>query len=224
MGLRRDRPPPVGRRARPHPGRRRRRQSVSAARCCGASASTAAASTAFRIPTDRVWTRDYCPIVRPRRRRRRSRSSTGASTAGRSTRTTSATPPSPSRWRAGSGCRCGRQPPSSTVRNAASCSKAAPSTSTAAARCSRPRSACSARSRRATPASTRGARARAGDYLGVRKVLWLGDGIAGDDTHGHVDDLARFVDPRTVVGGACAPTPPTRTTSRCRTTATGCAT
>src|SRR5439155_735935 len=27
------------------------------------------------------------------------------------------------------------------------------------------------------------------DYLGVRKVLWLGRGIAGDDTHGHVDDL-----------------------------------
>jgi agmatine deiminase len=38
-----------------------------------------------------------------------------------------------------------------------------------------------------------------GDYLGVRKVLWLGQGIAGDDTHGHVDDLARFVNPRTVV-------------------------
>lgn len=37
------------------------------------------------------------------------------------------------------------------------------------------------------------------DYLGVRKVLWLGRGIAGDDTHGHVDDLARFVGPRTVV-------------------------
>lgn len=38
-----------------------------------------------------------------------------------------------------------------------------------------------------------------GDYLGIRKVLWLGRGIAGDDTHGHVDDLARFVDPTTVV-------------------------
>lgn len=36
-------------------------------------------------------------------------------------------------------------------------------------------------------------------YLGIKKTLWLGQGIAGDDTHGHVDDLARFVGPRTVV-------------------------
>ena len=37
------------------------------------------------------------------------------------------------------------------------------------------------------------------EHLGVRKVLWLGRGIAGDDTHGHVDDLCRFVDETTVV-------------------------
>jgi len=37
------------------------------------------------------------------------------------------------------------------------------------------------------------------DYLGVTNILWLGRGIAGDDTHGHVDDLCRFVNPTTVV-------------------------
>ncbi len=36
-------------------------------------------------------------------------------------------------------------------------------------------------------------------YLGISQVLWLGKGIAGDDTHGHVDDVCRFVDPYTVV-------------------------
>ena len=37
------------------------------------------------------------------------------------------------------------------------------------------------------------------DFLGASNVVWLGRGIAGDDTHGHVDDLCRFTDPRTVV-------------------------
>jgi agmatine deiminase len=37
------------------------------------------------------------------------------------------------------------------------------------------------------------------DYLGIDRVLWLRNGIAGDDTHGHIDDLARFTDPETVV-------------------------
>jgi agmatine deiminase len=38
-----------------------------------------------------------------------------------------------------------------------------------------------------------------GEFLGVTNTLWLGNGIAGDDTHGHVDDLARFVNATTVV-------------------------
>ena len=37
------------------------------------------------------------------------------------------------------------------------------------------------------------------DYLGVREIFWLGDGIVGDDTDGHIDDLARFVSEHTVV-------------------------
>lgn len=36
-------------------------------------------------------------------------------------------------------------------------------------------------------------------YLGATNTIWLGKGIVGDDTHGHVDDLCRFVDANTVV-------------------------
>lgn len=41
--------------------------------------------------------------------------------------------------------------------------------------------------------------ARLRDHLGISKILWLGDGIVGDDTDGHVDDLTRFTDERTIV-------------------------
>jgi agmatine deiminase len=37
------------------------------------------------------------------------------------------------------------------------------------------------------------------DFLGIERVIWLGRGIAGDDTHGHVDDISRFVAADTVV-------------------------
>jgi len=37
------------------------------------------------------------------------------------------------------------------------------------------------------------------DYYGQQQVLWLGEGIIGDDTDGHVDDLARFIGPNTIV-------------------------
>ncbi len=37
------------------------------------------------------------------------------------------------------------------------------------------------------------------DYLGVTKILWLGEGIVGDDTDGHIDDLTRFINATTVV-------------------------
>jgi agmatine deiminase len=37
------------------------------------------------------------------------------------------------------------------------------------------------------------------DYLDIEQVIWLGRGIAGDDTHGHVDDITRFVGPTTIL-------------------------
>lgn len=37
------------------------------------------------------------------------------------------------------------------------------------------------------------------DFLGITNTIWLGDGIKGDDTHGHIDDLCRFVNDDTIV-------------------------
>ncbi len=37
------------------------------------------------------------------------------------------------------------------------------------------------------------------EYLGVKEVIWLHRGIVGDDTHGHIDDIARFVNPTTII-------------------------
>ena len=40
------------------------------------------------------------------------------------------------------------------------------------------------------------------DYLNIRRICWLGQGILGDDTHGHVDDVARFVSPDVIVAAS----------------------
>lgn len=37
------------------------------------------------------------------------------------------------------------------------------------------------------------------EYFGITNTIWLGDGIIGDDTHGHIDDLCRFVNRNTIV-------------------------
>ena len=52
------------------------------------------------------------------------------------------------------------------------------------------------------------------DYLGIDQVIWLGRGIAGDDTHGHVDDISRFVAPDDDRHRRRAEHQATRTTSR----------
>jgi agmatine deiminase len=50
------------------------------------------------------------------------------------------------------------------------------------------------------PGVTRGQlEAAFAEYLGIEKVLWLNRGCAGDDTHGHVDDITRFVAPNTIL-------------------------
>jgi agmatine deiminase len=46
-----------------------------------------------------------------------------------------------------------------------------------------------------------------GEYLSVSNVIWLGAGVVGDDTHGHIDDITRFVSPDTVV--TCVDADPT---------------
>ncbi len=46
------------------------------------------------------------------------------------------------------------------------------------------------------------------EYLGATNVIWLGSGIVGDDTHGHVDDITRFVSADTVV--TCVEADPSR--------------
>ncbi len=37
------------------------------------------------------------------------------------------------------------------------------------------------------------------EYLGISNVIWMGNGIVGDDTHGHIDDLCRFVNAETII-------------------------
>jgi len=63
------------------------------------------------------------------------------------------------------------------------------------------------------------------EYLSVRKVLWLGSGIEGDDTDGHIDDIARFVGPGlVVVGGERSPSDPNHESLKAARDALGSAT
>ena len=71
------------------------------------------------------------------------------------------------------------------------------------------------------PRSSGASRRRSATISAPRHVLWLGDGVAGDDTDGHIDDIARFVSPTTIV---CVVEDDrrARTTRRSRTTCAAC--
>ena len=198
MGLRRDRPPPAPVETRLHPRRRPRSRRPARERAGGAPASTCAGSSSSPSPTDRVWMRDYGPTILVDGAGGRRGDSTGTSTPGRSTTTGSTTTRVAGRMAEHLGCRCAgsrwRRRPARRAggrqhrrqrRGAAADDGGVPAQRRAGAQ---PR-----------PVARGHGASASRDYLGVRKVLWLGRGIAGDDTHGHVDDLARFVGPRTVV-------------------------
>ena len=79
-------------------------------------------------------------------------------------------------------------------RSIASCSKAAPSTPTAQGILLTTEECLLSEVQQRNPGVSREQLEHVfHDFLGIDQVIWLGRGIAGDDTHGHVDDIARFV-------------------------------
>ncbi len=118
---------------------RTRRSSARSAASCAEPASIAGRVDCFRIPTDRSWTRDSLPAVRPPRR-----TATSAVVGWRFNGWAKYPNWKRDRTRVGDALatRLGSSPSGSRRRRRRSCSRAAPSTSTGAARCSPPRSAC----------------------------------------------------------------------------------
>ena len=191
LGVWRNRAQAGARGARAHPGAERRARKAGAPHSRRSAAPIWMPSSSSAPDRPRLDPR-LLPALRQEPRAARSPSPPGASTAGPSTTTGARTPPCPAFL--------AKRLKLPRLRRRTWCSKAAASTSTG-------RDAADHRGVPAQPGA--GAQSRTvsrdeieralGDYLGVERVIWLNNGIAGDDTHGHIDDLARFVNPDTVV-------------------------
>ena len=193
MGVRRDRARARARTSRSRSCATRRTYATTrAARARGAQRARRSRTPPRRADRPRVAAR-----LRADRRRRRRRAScslsTGRSTAGRSTTTGGSTPRSAAAIATSPGCRAWS--PAARTRRARRArgrrhrgqrrGPAARDRGVAAER--RAGAQPRALARRTTSRSSR-------EWLGVRRTIWLGEGCVGDDTHGHVDDIARFVD------------------------------
>ena len=148
----------------------------------------------FRCPTDRVWTRDYVPALRQERQRRTWPLPRGASMGGPSTTTGIATPR----------CRRSSRKPSAFPQFEPDMVLEGGSIDVNGAGLLLTTEECLLSPVQARNPGMKRARDRAqacATTWACASVIWLRNGIAGDDTHGHVDDLARFVSADTVVRG-----------------------
>ena len=147
----------------------------------------------FRVATDRSWTRDFCPLFVKSRDRRRGGDDqlevqrlgqVSQSQKGRRRRRVAGAAPAPSNVGAslGAGPRARR-----IVLEGGSIDVNGSGTLLTTEECL----LSPIQARNPGVAREDLERVIERDHLGVRKVLWLGNGIVGDDTHGHVDDLAR---------------------------------
>ena len=222
LGLRRGGPPPRARRARAHPGRTTPPTRSARATCSARRRRPASACSCSRAPTDRSWTRDYCPIFVDERRRRGRRHQLALQRLGEVRRTTSATTRSTTASRDGSRLRQWQPTARSAAGRGAWCWRAAPSTSTARARCWRPRSACWTKVQARNP----GLAAR-GAGSGAARRTWAcarccGSGAASPATTRTATSTTwPASSTRRRSSSRRRATPTTRTTSRCARTAPG---